>query len=112
MLLLVKNYDIFVRFSDSSSSREFTNNVLTNLDVAVTRARNILWFVDRDTKGDAVKEYFNELKVIKVCRPGDELPVIGATSSPEQWKAQGRAMYDRKNYRQVSIIFLFSLSEY
>ncbi|KAL8293616.1 hypothetical protein RQP46_000317 [Phenoliferia psychrophenolica] len=75
------------------------------LYVASTRARNILWLADRDTKGDTVKQYFDFKKVIKICHPADPLPLIAASSSPEQWRKQGRNMFNKKLYKNAAFCY-------
>ncbi|ORY76949.1 hypothetical protein BCR35DRAFT_332754 [Leucosporidium creatinivorum] len=78
---------------------------LRHLYVAVTRARNVLCIADRDRTGDAMRNYFEHLELIKTIRPGESLPILAAASSSEAWLKQGRAMYSRRLYRQAAQCF-------
>ena len=59
---------------------------LRNLYVAATRARNRLWIFDLSDKNDALKTILETRGLISICRPGDKLPKMSVSSTPQQCK--------------------------
>ena len=58
---------------------------LRHLYVAVTRARNRLWIFDTSDRIKPLKELLVKNGLVKLCRPGDDLPEMAVSSSRSQW---------------------------
>lgn len=59
---------------------------LRHLYVAVTRARNRLWIFDTSDRIKPLKRLLSNKGLVRLCRPGDELPGMAVASSQGQWR--------------------------
>jgi superfamily I DNA/RNA helicase len=69
-----------------------TLNELRHLYVAVTRARNRLWIFDTSSRIEPLKVYLKSKALVKLSRPGEELPEMAVSSTPKQWRKTAKSL--------------------
>lgn len=67
-------------------------NELRHLYVAVTRARNRLWVFDTSDRVRPLRDLLSAKKLVKLCKPGDDLPEMAVSSSPNQWRKTAKSL--------------------
>ncbi|KAI0791849.1 hypothetical protein C8Q75DRAFT_57347 [Abortiporus biennis] len=75
------------------------------LYVAITRARKNLWIADASTKGEPMRTVWNSAKLVQNCAPGDKIPHIAVSSSPDEWAKTGRHLFDLGRYPQAAYCY-------
>ncbi|KAF6740880.1 hypothetical protein DFP72DRAFT_951310 [Ephemerocybe angulata] len=75
------------------------------LYVAITRSRKNLWIVDSSDKAEPMRLLWESKGLIESCRPGGYIPRLAVSSSPEEWAATGRALFDKRQYLQAENAF-------
>ncbi|KAH8101589.1 hypothetical protein BXZ70DRAFT_104267, partial [Cristinia sonorae] len=85
------------RFDDTRHSgvcREF-------LYVAITRARKNLWIADTSERGGPMRAVWDAKGQVQNCTPGDTVPQLATTSTPEEWAQTARILFDNRRYMQA-----------
>lgn len=75
------------------------------LYVGLTRARNHLWIWDNSEQANAMKLFWEPKGLIDIKRPGDDIPRLAVSSTPEEWYKMGRILFSRKNFQQAVVCF-------
>lgn len=71
------------------------------LYVAITRARKNLWIADCSEKGEPLRTFWNAYDLVKNCSATDEVPRLAMSSTPEEWAATARTLFDNRRYLQA-----------
>lgn len=71
------------------------------LYVAITRARKNLWIADCSDKGESLRMFWTAYDLIKNCSAADEVPRLATSSTPEEWAATARTLFDNRRYLQA-----------
>ncbi|GJE94213.1 hypothetical protein PsYK624_103810 [Phanerochaete sordida] len=71
------------------------------LYVAITRARKNLWIADCSEKGEPLRTFWNAQQLVKNCSAADEVPRLAMSSTPEEWAATARTLFDNRRYLQA-----------
>ncbi|TFK38654.1 hypothetical protein BDQ12DRAFT_96280 [Crucibulum laeve] len=68
------------------------------LYVAITRARKNMWIADSSVRAEPMRLFWSNRHQIKVCFPGDKIPRLAVSSTPQEWSARGKELFERKRY--------------
>ncbi|THH32624.1 hypothetical protein EUX98_g1581 [Antrodiella citrinella] len=71
------------------------------LYVAITRARKNLWIADCSDRGASMRAVWDAKEQVHNCSPGDNVPQLATTSTPEEWAQTARALFDNRRYMQA-----------
>ena len=86
--------------------------------VAITRARKNLWIADCSEKGEplrvsietapsmrpiliCIQTFWNAQHLVKNCSAADEGPRLAMSSTPKEWAATARTLFDNRRYLQA-----------
>ncbi|KAL4254519.1 hypothetical protein ABKN59_003247 [Abortiporus biennis] len=72
------------------------------LYVAITRARKNLWIADASEKGEPMRIVWNDTQLIQNCTPGDDVPRLAMSSTPQEWAKTARNLFTNKRYPQAA----------
>ncbi|KAJ7139395.1 hypothetical protein C8R44DRAFT_867547 [Mycena epipterygia] len=75
------------------------------LYVALTRARNNVWIADCSTKGEPMRMLWTSKDQVQNCILGTDTPRFAISSTPEEWREQGRKLFDRKRFSQAKLCY-------
>ncbi|KAI0061021.1 P-loop containing nucleoside triphosphate hydrolase protein [Artomyces pyxidatus] len=72
------------------------------LYVALTRARQNLWLVDRSEKGEPMRMFWSARGLVENYTPSSaDIPQLAVSSTPEEWEKMARTLFDNKRYFQA-----------
>ncbi|KAI0762352.1 hypothetical protein C8Q74DRAFT_1336826 [Fomes fomentarius] len=71
------------------------------LYVAITRARKNLWIADSSEKADPMRMIWSKNNQVETCTPGSDVPKLAMSSSPEEWAATARSLFNNRRYPQA-----------
>ncbi|KZP15183.1 P-loop containing nucleoside triphosphate hydrolase protein [Athelia psychrophila] len=74
---------------------------LKSLYVAITRARKNVWIVDCSKKGEPMRMVWESKNQVHSCTPGADVPQLAVSSTPEEWAATGKKLFQHKRYIQA-----------
>ncbi|KAG7450850.1 uncharacterized protein BT62DRAFT_1001665 [Guyanagaster necrorhizus] len=71
------------------------------LYVAITRARENIWIADGSETGEPMRIFWNSKNLINNFTPGSDVPRLASESTPEEWAAEGRELFNAKHFSQA-----------
>lgn len=71
------------------------------LYVAITRARQNMWIVDRSQKAEPMRLLWTSKDQVHNCTPGTDVPHLAVSSTPDEWADQGHTLFRNKRYFQA-----------
>ncbi|KAH8101588.1 hypothetical protein BXZ70DRAFT_933981 [Cristinia sonorae] len=75
------------------------------LYVAITRARKNLWIADCSERGTPMRAVWDAKEQVQHCFPGDNVPKLATSSTPEEWAQTARTLFDNRRYAQAAHSF-------
>ncbi|KAJ7794031.1 P-loop containing nucleoside triphosphate hydrolase protein, partial [Mycena olivaceomarginata] len=75
------------------------------LYVAITRARNNIWIADCSTKGEPMRMLWTSKDQVQNCVSGTYTPRFAISSTPAEWREQGRKLFDNKRFSQARLCY-------
>ncbi|KAF9219473.1 hypothetical protein BS17DRAFT_760990 [Gyrodon lividus] len=75
------------------------------LYVGITRARKNMWIVDRSERCEPMRIFWTSRAQVQNVTPGMKVPHIAVSSTPEEWEAFGRSLFQHKRYTQAMHCF-------
>ncbi|KAF7340238.1 UvrD-like helicase ATP-binding domain-containing protein [Mycena venus] len=75
------------------------------LYVAITRARNNIWIADCSTKGEPMRTLWTSKDQVQNCVLGTDTPRFAISSTLEEWREQGRKLFDNKKFSQARLCY-------
>ncbi|KAG7450840.1 uncharacterized protein BT62DRAFT_1001654 [Guyanagaster necrorhizus] len=71
------------------------------LYVAITRARANIWIADGSETGEPMRIFWTSKNLINNFTPGSDVPRLASESTPEEWAAEGRELFNAKHFSQA-----------
>ncbi|KAJ7171695.1 hypothetical protein C8R43DRAFT_874648, partial [Mycena crocata] len=75
------------------------------LYVAITRARNNIWIADCSTKGEPMRMLWTSKDQVQNCVLGTDTPRFAISSTPEDWREQGRKLFDTAHFSEAKMCY-------
>ncbi|KAK0245331.1 hypothetical protein EDD85DRAFT_800629 [Armillaria nabsnona] len=76
-------------------------NELKSLYVAITRARENIWIADGSETGEPMRMFWTKKGLINNHTRGSDAPRLASSSTPEEWAAEGRELFNAKRFFQA-----------
>ncbi|KAK0506463.1 hypothetical protein EDD18DRAFT_32642 [Armillaria luteobubalina] len=76
-------------------------NELKSLYVAITRARENVWIADGSETGEPMRIFWTNKGLIDNHTWGSDAPRLASSSTPEEWAAEGRELFNAKRFFQA-----------
>ncbi|PBK60033.1 hypothetical protein ARMSODRAFT_966416 [Armillaria solidipes] len=76
-------------------------NELKSLYVAITRARENIWIADGSETGEPMRIFWTDKGLINNHTQGSDAPRLASSSTPEEWAAEGRELFNAKHFFQA-----------
>ncbi|KAK0444909.1 uncharacterized protein EV420DRAFT_1721414 [Desarmillaria tabescens] len=81
-------------------------NELKSLYVAITRARENIWIADGSEKGEPMRIFWTNKDLINNYTRGSDAPRLASSSTPEEWAAEGRELFNAKRFLQAKHCYI------
>ncbi|KAK0207600.1 hypothetical protein IW262DRAFT_1469183 [Armillaria fumosa] len=76
-------------------------NELKSLYVAITRARENVWIADGSETSEPMRIFWTNKGLIDNHTWGSDAPRLASSSTPEEWAAEGRELFNAKRFFQA-----------
>ncbi|KAK0198014.1 hypothetical protein F5146DRAFT_1130958 [Armillaria mellea] len=81
-------------------------NELKSLYVAITRARENIWIADGSETGEPMRIFWTNKDLINNHTRGSDAPRLASSSTPEEWAAEGRELFNAKRFFQAKHCYI------